>query len=66
MNKTMLKVHFIVHFDKEGKILFIGRKCNVSRPTCMGCKFKEWCDRVIDGIMEKRINKDKTFGGDFL
>ena len=52
MRDKMLKVRFVVEFDKDGKITQILRYCDVSRPTCEGCRFEEWCDRVMDKLKE--------------
>ena len=42
----MLTLTFKVKVDKEGKIVGISKTCNVPRPTCDGCKFKDICDRI--------------------
>ena len=55
----MLKVNFIISFDKNGNIEKINRTCKIPRPDCKGCKFKEWCDRIEDIIKEEKNRKMK-------
>ena len=49
----MLKVDVRVTFDKEGNVTNIQRFCKIPRPSCVGCKFKPWCDRIEEAIKEK-------------
>jgi len=54
----MLKVKFEVEFDKDGKIIQILPYCDIPRHTCYGCKFEEWCNRVINKLNELVEDKD--------
>jgi len=52
----MLKVDFVVDFDKNGNIKKVRRICKIPRPSCEGCKFKKWCDRIENSIRKGGID----------
>jgi len=57
-NRAMLKIRFDVKFDKDGNIVGLQRYCDIPRPVCEGCRFKEWCDKVEVKILEAKNEKD--------
>jgi len=47
----MIRLQLHVHMDCDGNIKGIYRFCNVNRPTCDGCKFQKFCDRITNSIL---------------
>ena len=46
-----LKVRFVVELDIiNKKIEQLYRTCDIPRPCCEGCKFKDMCDKITEAI----------------
>jgi len=54
----MIKLQLHIHMDCNGNIKEIYRFCNINRPTCDGCGFQKFCDRI--GIVRFSENEVKT------
>jgi len=51
--KEMLVLNPRIGFSKDFKVVTLAIKCNVNRPTCLGCKFEKHCDELFVKILSK-------------
>ena len=46
-----LVLEFKVKIDVKNRVIdSIYRNCNISRPNCEGCKFRNFCDKIQKAI----------------
>ena len=52
--EVILKVEFRVKFNKKGEVIAVSRNCSIPRPTCEGCAFEDWCNRLGNKILDRK------------